>query len=69
MTEQVGTREVTVTSRVDGHQAKATLFYCVECGTVDFIVFNVHGRVGQHMHLQCAGCGASYCRGGQECDA
>lgn len=68
MSEAIQSKEIEVVARKDGETRKAILFKC-QCGSEKWVVFAIHGKAGDHLHLQCAVCGESYCRGGQECDA
>jgi hypothetical protein len=54
--------EDTVVSQVDGSTMVATIYACRECSGLTFGMFRIAGD--DHVHLQCATCGTSYCQGG-----
>jgi ribosomal protein S27AE len=54
--------DVVVRDRLGGRTA-AALVVCPECGEQAWYVYVVEPEGGQHLHYQCAGCGASLCDG------
>lgn len=63
------TKIVQVTSRVEPIVTReATVFVCSECQCEAFYVYAIHGKIGQHLHLQCVECGETFCRGEGECE-
>jgi hypothetical protein len=51
-------REIEVEDR-DGGRRTADLARCGHCGREEFRVFQLRNQ--GHFHLQCGGCGTSYC--------
>lgn len=43
-----------------GQSVRAKLLECEECGRREFYIYVLEGG---HEHLQCVGCGVSYCSG------
>jgi hypothetical protein len=47
----------------------ADMIVCEHCAGKTFFLFQVRHMVGEHIHLQCAACGVSYCDGACATDA
>jgi ribosomal protein L37E len=60
------TKDVYVTSQVDGQRVAATLIQCPRCDGESFLIYVIGD---DHTHIQCTECGETYCKGADACKA
>ncbi len=52
-------RDIMIQSRIGGEVQAAKLFECDNCGSAEFLIYDVRG----HPHLQCVRCDTTFCQG------